>query len=148
MAKTTKTKKSQQESVDKKQKVVKKNKEIKEKKIAKVKTIKETKAEETLFVPEPVSNPGPVNMDLAAAVQPLVNPLTGQLDARVKIEDLISKAPKEVQKNPNELSYTAKKWEAYLQYTKWEPEAFLAKYPGHKFKEFIQEIINFRKENA
>jgi len=145
MAKTTKTKKSQQESVDKKQKVVKKNKEVKEKKIAKAKTTKEA---EELFVPEPVSNPGPVNMELAAAVQPLVNPVTGQLDARVKIEDLISKAPKEAQRNPKELSYTAKKWDAYLQYTKWEPEAFLEKYPGHKFKEFIQEIINFKKENV
>lgn len=44
-----------------------------------------------------------------------------------------------------ELSDQAKKWLAYLNYTKVSPEQFITKYPTHKFITFIKEIIAFNE---
>lgn len=77
---------------------------------------------------------------------PVVNSMTGEIDPRFSIADLSKNASREkTTSKPGELSYQAKKWADYLNYLKWTPEDFLVKYPNHKFKEFIQEVIDFNK---
>ena len=46
-----------------------------------------------------------------------------------------------------ELSPMAKKWKAYIEYNKLNLHTFLDKYPRHKFRNFIEEIIEFEKKN-
>ena len=148
MAKATSKKTNKKEQIDSIEKKKTAAKKTAAKKLAK--KVPETKSaaelfEEAIEMPEPSINPGPKNEELIKAAKPLVNPVTGEIDFRVKIEDLVKKAPKEgEQKAPGELSFQAKKWEIYLEYTKWTPEAFLETYPQHKFKEFIEEIIRFK----
>lgn len=43
------------------------------------------------------------------------------------------------------LSNLAFKWNEYIKYYKTTPEKFLEKYPNHKFKSFIEEIITYNK---
>lgn len=58
-------------------------------------------------------------------------------------EPLVSEEP-EV---PQELSKEAENWEKWLAYQRMTPEVFLEKYPTHKFKHRIEEIIKFRSKN-
>lgn len=134
---------------EKKTKVTKEAVKPKVKKTA-TKTIKKIK-EEKENIEEPKFKPGPVNMDLVDAIRPLSNTKTGQIDSRLNLDDVLKKDSKtflkEKQKPEKELSVQALKWEKYLNYTGWTAEDFLKKYPNHKFKEFIEELINFKKNN-
>lgn len=46
-----------------------------------------------------------------------------------------------------ELSSTAKSWKNYLEYQKITPQQFLKKYPNHKFKAFVEEIMLYEVVN-
>lgn len=43
------------------------------------------------------------------------------------------------------LSVVGKRWEAYFVKTKIEPEAFIARYPNHPYKDAIKELIDYKK---
>lgn len=45
---------------------------------------------------------------------------------------------------PKELSKQAENWRLWLERYKLTPEQFLEKYPNHKFKHFMEEIIAFQ----
>ena len=69
-----------------------------------------------------------------------------------KVEIIIEEKPFEVTKGvvmekPKELSFHAQKWANYLGYLKFPAEDFLKKYPSHKYKEFIEELIEFNKNS-
>lgn len=105
-----------------------------------------------------ISNKTELSKKIKESNSIFINSNTGEIDMRMPIEavqreinankseDLLVNASKEtIVTKPEALTYQAKKWLDYLNYLKWTPEDFLVKYPNHKFKEFIQEIIDFNK---
>lgn len=52
---------------------------------------------------------------------------------------------KEEKNKPKVLSRQALQWQAWLKYQKMTPELFMEKYPNHKMKEFILELVAFNQ---
>lgn len=58
-------------------------------------------------------------------------------------------APKETKKKakvPKPLSIAATKWQAYLKQMNWTAEFYLSRYPDHKYRETIEELLAYEKK--
>lgn len=69
------------------------------------------------------------------------------VDAEITISEMIDKnIIDQIIENsvPKELSKQADNWRLWLERYKFTPEQFLEKYPTHKFKHLIEEVINFQ----
>lgn len=61
-------------------------------------------------------------------------------------EQVVEEVPVEVPSHsPHGLSEQAQKWKAFFARTNVTPEMFLLKNPQHKYKNFIEELINHGK---
>lgn len=79
-----------------------------------------------------------------------VEPTSTDVEATPPIEEsaevteeeiVIPKGTKKKVKTPKPLSTAALKWQAYLRKMTWTPEQYLSRYPEHKYREIIEEIL-------
>lgn len=62
-----------------------------------------------------------------------------------KVVEIPEKSKKTKEKQLKPLSSQALKWKTYLRQLNWTAQDYLSRFPQHKYKEFIEELIPYEK---
>ena len=62
-----------------------------------------------------------------------------------KVVETPEKSKKTKEKQLKPLSSQALKWKTYLRQLNWTAQDYLSRFPEHKYKEFIEELIPYEK---
>lgn len=64
-----------------------------------------------------------------------------------KVVETPEKSKKTKEKQLKPLSSQALKWKTYLRQMNWTAKVYLSRFPEHKYKEFIEELIPYEESN-